>query len=56
MKAINPANYPNIPWRWRVFGPDGFIGHFEATFPDLMAIQSAVRSSIDADHMIFELL
>jgi len=53
---IDPALFPDLPWRWRVFGPEGFIGHVEATVDEVMQAMTVFYGAVDREYLTIDLL
>lgn len=47
---IDPKDYPNVTWRWRVFNGGNFLTYINATVPQLMLAQSTMAFSIDEEY------
>lgn len=56
MIFIDPADYPSIRWRWRVYHGPNFVTYLLATTTELMLAQVKMAFAVDRDHMTIDLL
>lgn len=54
--VIDPADYPNIPWAWRLFINGHYITRIKATTPELIEAQQSIRFVLDREHLTIDLI
>ena len=53
---IDPSDYPNITWRWRIFAEGSFLCYLEARFSELANLTGTFKCVIDLQHRAVDLL